>query len=67
MAKKKFSLPTTGLVASYKPSKEDMERERRYRAESDIRTLRDADEIRKDRDRMGACKQHIQEQVKALK
>lgn len=43
------------------------ERERKYRAEDDIRTMKQAEEIRKDKERMKAMKQVAREQVKDLK
>lgn len=64
MAKKK--LPANMPMTAYKPSREDIERERRYRAQSDIETLQRAEEIKKDKDRMGACKSYAKEQIKTL-
>lgn len=53
-------------TASYKPSKLEVERERRYRAESAIRTLKEADEIKRDKDLMKDCKQYVKEQAKTV-
>lgn len=48
-------------------SKEDEEREARWRAESDLRTLVDAEEIKKDSKRMAAAKKMGREQAAALR
>ncbi len=40
---------------------------KRYRAESDLRTLTTADEIRKDRERSELCRKHAHEQHEAAK
>jgi hypothetical protein len=66
MAKKK-SLPVdngTAISPSYRPSKADVEREKRYRAEDAVRTIRQYEEIRKDKDLMKDVKQHLKEQAK---
>lgn len=69
MAKKKSSsLPVASNACSpYKPTAEDKARERRYRAEDDIRTMQRADEIKKDKERVSAMKQLAKEQMEALK
>ncbi len=60
-------LPVADKEVSYpKPSAADVERERAYRAESDIRTLREAAEIKGDRDRMRGCKEHAKKQMKIV-
>lgn len=46
--------------------KENEEREKRWRAESDLRTLRDADDIRKDKERMKAAAAMAKEQMTSL-
>jgi hypothetical protein len=50
----------------YRPTKEDQERERRWRAEEDLRTLQRAREIEKDRSRVSACKSLAREQIAGL-
>lgn len=70
MAKKKSSLKdaiTTVNATPYKPSKEDIAREKKYQAEDDIRTLQRAEEIKKDKSRMSAAKQMAKSQVQDLK
>lgn len=62
---KKLPVASPNAIA-YKPSKADIERERDYRAQSDIETLKKADEIRKDKDRVKDCKQYAKKQIKAL-
>lgn len=52
--------------APYKATAEDKERERRYRAEEDIRTMQRAEEIKKDKERIKAMKDVANEQIKAL-
>lgn len=51
---------------AYRPSAEDKAREMRYRAEDDLRTLQRAEEVRKDRGRLGMAQRVAKEQVKAL-
>ncbi len=67
MAKKKVSLPvdvpSTGM---YKPSKADVERERRYRAEEGLRALQRAEEFRKDKQCMKDIKALAKEQMKVV-
>lgn len=46
--------------------KEDAKREKRWRAESDLRTLRDADDIRNDKERMKAASAVAKEQMNSL-
>lgn len=72
MAKKakqtKSSLPVASTAeVSYKPTAEDKARERRYRAEEDLRTMQRADEIKKDKDRKSAMQELAKEQLKAAK
>lgn len=50
----------------HRPSRADMERERRWRAESDLRTLREAEQIRADRSRVNMAQKVAQEEVRAL-
>lgn len=67
MAKKSSKLPVEmPSTAAYKPRKEDVERERRYRAENAIRTLKEADEIRRDKGLLKDCKQYVKEQAKTV-
>ncbi len=54
-------------VGAYVPSKEDRERERRYRAERDFRTLSDALDIKADKDRIAAVKEMHAEHADTLK
>lgn len=51
----------------YQPSAEDKARERKYRAEDDIRTMQRAEEIRRDKERMKAVKDVAKEQMNGLK
>ena len=53
-------------MATLKMDKEDAEREKRWRAESDLRTLREADDIRKDKERMKAAADMAKEQMTSL-
>jgi len=55
------------VAERYKPSKEDIAREKKYRAEDDIRTLQRAEEIKKDKERMTAAKQVAKSQIQDLK
>lgn len=62
---KKNSLPVADMpTTAYKPSKADMERERRYRAEEGLRALQRADEFRKDKQCMKDIKALAKEQMK---
>jgi hypothetical protein len=54
-------------LSRYTPSAEDKERERKYRAEDDIRTMQRAEEIRADKERMKAMKSIAKEQMNGLK
>lgn len=54
-------------VERYKPSKEEVAREKKYQAEDDIRTLQRAEEIKKDKERMNAAKQVAKSQMQDLK
>jgi hypothetical protein len=65
MAKKK-SLPVDNgnAIPSYRPSKADVEREKRYRAEDAIRTIQQYETIKKDKDLMKDVKQHLRQQSK---
>ena len=51
----------------YQPSAEDKARDRKYRAEDDIRTMQRAEEIRRDKERMKAVKDIAKEQMNGLK
>lgn len=52
--------------APHRPTREQVDRERRWQAESDLRTLQQAEEIRSDRGRMSYAKRVAAEQVRAL-
>lgn len=67
MAKKsKTKLSDMVQPMPYKQTAYDKERERKYRAEDDIRTMQRAEEIRKDKDRVKAMKECAADQIKAL-
>jgi len=69
MAKKKSSkLSSMVEVAEPYPSTaEDKAREKRWRAEEDIRTIQRAEEIKKDKSRVAEMKKVANEQIKDLK
>ena len=54
-----------GLAQPAKPA--DMAQDRRWRAESDVRTLKEAEQIRADRTRFGDAKRMAASEVRALK
>jgi hypothetical protein len=57
----------SGAIASgYKPSKEDLAREQKYRAESDVRTLHEAHQIRQDKPRHARAKAHAKAQMASM-
>lgn len=58
--------PATACDTAYRPTREQIDRERRYQAESDLRTLQQAEEIKSNRTRMVMAKRVATEQVKAL-
>ena len=64
---KRGKMPSNSLPAVYKPTKADVERENRYRAEDALRTLARADEIRADKGLMGSVKQLAREQMETAK
>ena len=64
MAKKSKIMVAEAAPASYKQSKEDLERQRRYEAEDAMRTLTRAEEIRNDKGLMGRVKSIAKEQMK---
>lgn len=66
---KASSLPvaTDMPVRTYKRSKEDIEREKRYQAESDLRTMQQAKEIGESKERKAAMQALAKEQMKAAK
>lgn len=69
MAKKKTS-KLSGMVdgpVNYIPTAEDKAREKRWRAEEDIRTIQRAEEIKKDKSRVAEMKKVANEQIKDLK
>ena len=51
----------------YVPTAEDKAREKRWRAEEDIRTIQRAEEIKKDKSRVAEMKKVANEQIKDLK
>lgn len=53
--------------SKYKPSKEDVARERRYKAEDGLRAIQRAEEVRKDKTLMSDIKSLAKEQVDNLK
>ena len=58
------------MVAVNKPypsTAEDKAREKRWRAEEDIRTIQRAEEIKKDKSRVAEMKKVANEQIKDLK
>lgn len=65
---KKSSLPVDMPCASssYKPSKADVERERRYRAEDALRSIQRADDVKRDKSLMKDVKSLVKEQAKAV-
>ena len=73
MARKKLlpvnKLPTMSIAANPapKPSKTEMERERRYRAEDAMRDLERAEGHKKDKDLMADVKQIASEKIDCLK
>ena len=69
MARRSKSETMSGQInapAYPKMTEADSERERRYRAEDDIRTLKRAEEIRRDRERMSAVKQEIKSAARVV-
>ncbi len=68
MAKKSSKLPVDmpNSVGMCKPSRADVERERRYRAEDALRSIQRADEVLKDKDLMRDVKQYVKDQVKTV-
>ncbi len=69
MPKKANKLPVakTSYPVEAAPSKESRERERRWRAESGLRTIQEAEEIKNDKARMADIKALANEQVSNLK
>jgi hypothetical protein len=66
IAKNKLPVAETAGIP-YKPTKADMERERRYRAEHGLRILTEADEIRNNKEIMSDVKQLAKEQMATAK
>ena len=67
VSKSKTKPPVANIAATpYKQSAEDIEREKEWRARSDIDTLRQAEEIMKDKKRLDAAKAHAKKQVESL-
>lgn len=74
MAKSKLpvnKLPTnTAAVdkaAAYKPSKQELDRERRYKAEDALRDIERAETHKRDKGLMGDVKQLASEKIECLK
>lgn len=72
MAKKSSKLPKADFVSecapsSYKQTKEDIARQRRYQAEDAMRTITRAEEIKSDSRLMGDVKSLAKEQMNNLK
>lgn len=57
----------TDVFIERKPTKEQIEKEKKWQAEDDIRTLQRAEEIKKDKGRMNAAKQVAKSQMQELK
>ena len=55
------------VATEYRPSKDEIERQRRYKAENALRTIRQADEYRCDKGLMKDVKTLATEQMAALK
>lgn len=64
MARTKNIKTTEAAPVAYKQSKADMERERKWQAESGMRTLQEAEAIKNDKRRMNDIKALAKEQVK---
>ena len=68
MAKKGKGIGLSDAPAAvpYRPSAEQRKQEQRWRAESDLRTLREAEQVRSDPARVRLAKQVAQEEMRAL-
>lgn len=55
------------VAEPYPSTAEDKAREKRWRAEEDIRTIQRAEEIKKDKSRVAEMKKVANEQIKDLK
>ena len=69
MAKKSNKLPVASNSISavpYKRTKDDEDRERRYRAEDGLRAIQRADEVKSDKKLMGDIKALAKEQISCL-
>ena len=68
---KKQKLPiaksSSAIEPSYKPTKEDEARQRRYRAEDGLRAIQRAEEVKADKNLMKDIKALANEQVNNLK
>lgn len=70
MAKKSklpIAKPPADICTSYKPTKEDEARQRRYRAEDALRTMNQAEDYKKDKKLMADVKALANEQMSNLK
>lgn len=67
MAKKSSAIPVDRpCTTAYKPTKADVEREKRYQAEDGLRSIQRAAEIKKDKGLMKDIKALMKEQMKAV-
>ena len=64
----KVKQPTANSIqpVAYKPTKEEIQREKEWQAKDDIDTLKRAEEIMADKARLEAAKQHAQKTIKSL-
>ena len=72
MVKKTITLPVEkisniSVASSPNVAKEDKEREKKWRAEDDIRTMQRAEEIKRDKERMKNMKSYAKSQMNDLK
>jgi hypothetical protein len=65
--RKSTGLGMADTVMPARSTKRQMDHEKRYMAEDDLRTLERADEIRRDRGRMSMCKKVAREKISSLK
>lgn len=63
----KSTKPIPVKIVSENGIKTDPDQERKWRAQDDIRTMQQAEVIRKDKERMKAMKEIAREQLKDLK
>ena len=63
---KEAATPALAVPTASRLSREAREQEARWRAESDLRTLREAEQIRADRQRLGNATRMAKAELKAL-